>query len=67
MNWLSTSMTQSNQMSEIDLDLFEKMVTGFCSHLIAAGVMRQILDQNEIPLQQFSVSLRKIPTNTDSN
>lgn len=57
MKWVSSSITKSLELSEIDLNTVEMLISEVCTHLIAAGVMKQIVDFGEKNKDVFCVSV----------
>lgn len=56
--WISSSITKTRNLNENDVSAIEALVAVICTHLIEAGVMRQIVDNNENVQCEFSVSFR---------
>lgn len=54
--WVSTTIAKSYELGEIDLKTVEQLVSVLCTHLIAAGVMKQIIDGDEMTKDVFCVS-----------
>lgn len=54
--WISSSIAKIRNLNENDLDSIETLISVICTHLIEAGVMKQITDQNEEAQEIFSVS-----------
>lgn len=54
--WVSSSIAKSFELGEIDLKTVEQLITEICTHLIAAGVMKQIIDGDEASKEAFCVS-----------
>lgn len=55
--WISSSIVKSRNLNENDLGTIETIVSVICTHLIEAGVMKQIVDSNEEILDVFCVSI----------
>lgn len=56
MKWLCGSLVESPHVNETDLADIERLIALFSTHLIAAGVLRQIVDNDEKADDVFSVS-----------
>lgn len=56
MKWVGASIEKSLQLNDIDLNVVEKLISEVCTHLIAAGVMKQIVDCDEKTKDVFCVS-----------
>lgn len=56
--WILSDIAHSN---DIDIDKAEKIITEVCTHLIAAGVMKQIVDGEEKTNDEFCVSDYIVP------
>lgn len=54
--WVSSSIAKSFELGEIDLKTVEQLIAEVCTHLIAAGVMKQIIDGDEMSKDVFCVS-----------
>lgn len=54
--WISSSITKTHNLNENDLLAIERLVAVICTHLIEAGVMKQIVDNNENVQCAFCVS-----------
>lgn len=56
MKWLCASLVESPHVNETDLADIERLIALFSTHLIAAGVLGQIVDNDEKADDVFSVS-----------
>lgn len=56
--WVCSSIAKSFEMGELDLKTVEQLIAEVCTHLIAAGVMKQIIDGDETSKDIFCVSER---------
>lgn len=56
MKWVSSSIAKTFELGEIDLKTVEHLISEVCTHLMAAGVMKQIIDGDETTKDVFCVS-----------
>lgn len=54
--WVCTSIGKSLELYDLDLNMLERLISEVCTHLIAAGVMKQITDCDEKTKDVFCVS-----------
>lgn len=59
-NWLCGSLTESAHFNETDLAGVERLIALVSTHLIAAGVLKQIVDNVEKVDDVFCVSILTI-------
>lgn len=57
---MTASIATTAELSNVDLSTIEKLIFEVCTHLIAAGVMKQIVDYENETKNEFSVSIREI-------
>lgn len=54
--WVCSSIAKSFELGELDLKTVEQLIAEVCTHLMAAGVMKQIIDGDETSKEVFCVS-----------
>lgn len=56
--WVSSTIaSKSLELGEIDMSTVETLISEVCTHLIAAGVLKQIVDCGETTKEVFCVRL----------
>lgn len=54
--WVSSSIAKSFGLGEIELKTVEQVISEVCTHLIAAGVLKEIVDGDDATKDAFCVS-----------
>lgn len=57
MKWVGTSIAKSYEFGENDMNTIEMVISEVCTHLIAAGVLKEIVDCDERTKDVFCVSV----------